>query len=231
LPRRGSIGGIKLDQNNRFVYKSLKSKVVDYLKEKIFLKDYIGGDRIIESKIAEELDISRAPVREAIKELESDGLVETIPRKGTFVIDFDQKEIQELFDIRVMLEERVFKILIESNLLSQEDYEYLENLINEMVEISESNKDENIKIIEVNKRDMKFHSYLWKKSNSKWTNKILTTLYNQLQLAMILDAKKEENLREASLKHKDILKCLKKESVKETKRAVINHIKSLSEMV
>ena len=48
---------------------------------------------------------------------------------------------------------------------------------------------------------------------------------------MIKKKKKEENLREASLKHRDILKCLKKESVKDTKQAVINHIKSLSEMV
>jgi len=220
-----------MNQRERFAHKSLKSSVVDYLREQIFLENYVGGDRIVESKVADELDISRAPVREAIKELENEGLVETIPRKGTFVVEFESDEIQELFDIRVMLEERVFKILIEENLLDEEDFHYLENLVNEMVEIAESDIDENEKIVEVNKRDMRFHSYLWSKSNSKWTNKILTTLYYQLQLAMIYDAKKEENLREASLKHKDILKCLKHESVKETKQAVIEHIKTLSEMV
>lgn len=220
-----------MNPKERFAHKSLKSSVVDYLREQIFLEDYVGGDRIVESKVAEELDISRAPVREAIKELESVGLVKTIPRKGTFVVEFDHDEIQELFDIRVMLEERVFKILIENDLMDEEDFDYLDRLVEEMVEIAESDRDENEKIVEVNKRDMRFHSYLWNKSNSKWTNKILTTLYYQLQLAMIIDAKKEENLREASLKHRDILKCLKKESVKETKQAVINHIKSLSEMV
>lgn len=220
-----------MNQRERFTHKSLKSSVVDYLREQIFLENYVGGDRIVESKVADELDISRAPVREAIKELENEGLVETIPRKGTFVVEFDPDEIQELFDIRVMLEERVFKILIKGKKLEKEDFDYLENLVEEMVEITESNMDDNEKIVEVNKRDMRFHSYLWNKSNSKWTNKILTTLYYQLQLAMIIDAKKEENLKEASLKHKDILKCLKKESVKETKKAVIDHIRTLSEMV
>src|SRR6056297_2771622 len=220
-----------MNPKKRFAHKSLKSSVVDYLKEQIFLENYLGGDRIIESKVADELDISRAPVREAIKELENKGLVETIPRKGTFVVEFELDEIQELFDIRVMLEERVFKILIEEEKMNEEDFNYLESLVEEMVKITESDMDDNLKIFEVNKRDMKFHSYLWKKANSKWTNKILTTLYYQLQLAMIIDAKKEENLKEASLKHKDILKYLKKESVKETKKAVIDHIRIFSEMV
>lgn len=220
-----------MNLESRFSHKSLKSEVVDYLKEQIFLENYVGGDRIVETNVADELDISRAPVREAIKELESQGLVETIPRKGTFVVEFDQDEIQELFDIRVMLEERVFKILIEEDLLDKEDFEYLEELVEEMVKIAESDKDKNEKIMLVNKRDMRFHSYLWSQSNSKWTNRILTTLYYQLQLAMIIDAKKEENLKEASLKHKDILKCLKENSVKKTKQAVIDHIKTLSEVV
>jgi len=215
----------------RFSHKSLKSEVADYLKEQIFLENYVGGDRIVESNVADELDVSRAPVREAIKELESQGLVETVPRKGTFVVEFNQDEIQELFDIRVMLEERVFEILIKQNILTEDDFEYLEDLVSEMVYIAESNKDKNEKIVLVNKRDMKFHSYLWKKSKSKWTNKILTTLYYQLQLAMIIDAKKEDNLKEASLKHKDIIKCLKEHSVKKTKQAVIDHIRTLSEMV
>jgi|AntRauTorckE6833_2_1112554.scaffolds.fasta_scaffold00339_12 DNA-binding GntR family transcriptional regulator len=216
---------------DRFSHKSLKSEVVDYLKEQIFLENYVGGDRIIETNVANELDVSRAPVREAIKELESQGLVETVPRKGTFVVEFNQYEIQELFDIRVMLEERVFKILIKEDLLTKDDFDYLEDLVSEMVQISQSNKDKNEKIVLVNKRDMKFHSYLWKKSKSKWTNKILTTLYYQLQLAMIIDAKKEDNLKEASLKHKDIIRCLKEHNVKKTKQAVIDHIRTLSEMV
>ncbi|MBS3812142.1 MAG: GntR family transcriptional regulator [Halanaerobiales bacterium] len=219
-----------MEKKENFSPKSLKSSVVEYLRERIFLEDYVGGDRIVESKVADDLDISRAPVREALKELENEGLVETIPRKGTFIVEFSQEEFQELFDIRVMLEERVFRILIKNNLLSEEDFDYLHKLVDEMVEIACSDKNDNKKLAEVNKRDIEFHSFLWCKSKSKWTNRLLTTLYYQLQLAMLIDAKKEENLREASLKHKDILRCLKNESVKDTKKAVIDHIRTLAEM-
>ena len=214
-----------------FEHKSLSKRVVDYLKEEIFMENYIGGDRIPEAKIAEELEISRAPVREAFKELENMGLVETISRKGTFVVDFKKEEVQELYEIRVMLEERVFNILIEEEKLNEEDFQHLEDLIDEMVDIANSSEDQNRKVFEVNKRDIKFHRYLWCKSDSKWTIRILTTLYNQLQLAMILDAKKEENLVQASLKHKKIINHLKDNDLKGTKEAVIEHIKTLSQKV
>jgi DNA-binding GntR family transcriptional regulator len=214
-----------------FKHKILSNRVVEYLKEEIFMENYIGGDRITESKIANELEISRAPVREAFKELENMGFVETISRKGTFVINFTQEEVQELYEIRVMLEERLFKILIEDQKLANDDYEHLEELIDEMVDIASSSKNQNKKVFEVNKRDIKFHRYLWSKSESKWTIKILTTLYNQLQLAMLLDAKKEENLVKASLKHKKILDSLKRNNLKDTKDAVIEHIKTLSQKV
>ncbi len=214
-----------------FSHKSLSSRVVEYLKEEIFMENYRGGDRILESRVAEELEISRAPVREALKELENQGLVNTIPRKGTFVVEFNQEEMQELFDIRVTLESRVFKILIKEKILTEEDFKYLNNLVEEMVKIAQSDEDDNYKILLVNRKDMKFHRYLWCKSNSKWTIKILTTLYNQLQLAMIMDAKKENNLTEASLKHKDILQRLKEYDLTKTKAAIIDHIRTLSQQL
>ena len=216
---------------NNFEPKSLSKQVVDYIKEEIFMENYTGGDRIPETKIANELNISRAPVREAFKELENMGFVEIISRKGTFVVDFKENEVQELYEIRVILEEKIFKKLIENNILTEDDFEYLEELIEDMVEIAKSDKNENEKVFEVNKLDMKFHRYLWCKSESKWTIKILTTLYNQLQLAMILDAKKEENLVKASLKHKKIIANLKNDDLEGTKNAVIEHIKTLSKKV
>lgn len=217
--------------NEKIQHKSLSGKVVDYLKKEIFMENYTGGDRIPESKIAEELNISRAPVREAFKELENMGFVEIVSRKGTFVVDFKESEVQELYEIRVILEEKIFKKLVENKTLTEDDFEYLEELVEDMVKIAKSDKNENEKVYEVNKLDMKFHRYLWCKSESKWTIKILTTLYNQLQLAMILDAKKEENLVKASLKHKKIIASLRNDDLEGTINAVIEHIKTLSKKV
>ncbi len=220
-----------MDIKKRFSHNSLSNMVVQYLKEEIFLENYKEGDRILEAQIAEELDISRAPVREAIKELENQGLVETIPRKGTFVIQLSQKDIQELFNIRIMLENRLLEKIINEDLLDEEDFKYLEGLVQDMIKTAESTEDENRKVLEVNKRDVAFHHHLWKKSESKWTIKILTGLYFQLQLAMLIDAKKEENLVQSAKQHFNIIKSLQEKDCKKAKESLRNHIITLSQRV
>ncbi len=218
-------------KSNDFNHKSLSSKVFEYLKEEIFLGNYKSGDRILESKIAEELNISRAPVREAIKELESQGLVINIPRKVSFVVEFSREEIKELFDIRVLLENRVIKILIDNFILNNHDYHELELIVDKMVAIyNDKELDKKEKIIGMNKQDFAFHSYLWKKSSSsKYTVKILTSLYYQLKLAMFRDFKSEDNLFTSAKKHYNIIKYLKKRDITQTKKVLIDHIVSYNE--
>ncbi len=111
--------------NKQFKHQSLSDKVAEYLKREIFLENYQGGDHILEAKVAKELDVSRAPVREAIKELEKEGLIETIPRKGSFVASFNKEDIKEVFEIRVLLESRMMEIIIENDLLKEEDFAIL----------------------------------------------------------------------------------------------------------
>ncbi|MFN2341690.1 MAG: GntR family transcriptional regulator, partial [Halanaerobium sp.] len=106
-------------------YQSLSEKVAEHLKREIFLENYQGGDRILEARVAEELSVSRAPVREAIKELEKAGLVETVPRKGSFVVSFEESDIKEIFEIRVILEGRMMELIIQNDLLDEKDFNHL----------------------------------------------------------------------------------------------------------
>jgi len=217
-------------KSKKFYHKSLSSKVVEFLKEEIFSKNYKPGDRILESKIAGDFNISRAPVREAIKELESQGLVINIPRKGSFVVEFTRDEIKELYDIRILLESRIIKLLINDSILNDEDYNRLELIVDKMVKISkEKGINRKEKIIEMNKQDVAFHNYLWEKSCSKYIVKILSSLHNQLKLVMIIDLKMEDNLVESAKQHYDIIKFLKKKDIVNTKKAIINHIISYNE--
>lgn len=218
-----------------FSHKSLSLRVVDHLKEEIFLERYKGGERILESKVAEELNISRAPVREAIKELENMGLIINIPRKGSFVVEFTEEDVREIFDIRVLLEMKIIERLIEEKNLTEKDFEYLTNIIDEMVDIAKEDSDSNYKVINVNKKDMAFHKYLWEKSGSKWTKKILANIFNQLQLAMLIDAKMESSLIDSAKKHYQIIENIKRGDLNGTRDAIIDHIvtykKELKEQV
>lgn len=219
-----------MEFKTNFAHKSLSSKVEEYLKEQILLEKYRGGERILESNIAEELNISRAPVREAITKLENQGIVQSIPRKGSFVVEFSKEDIKEIYDIRIILENRIMNILIRDNMLSGEDYNKLERIIDEMVNIAQKDKlEENRKHLELNKKDVEFHSYLWNKSRSKWTKRILSNLHYQLKLAMISDYKLEENLVAAAKIHYRILNQLKNGDLEKVIKTVKAHIISYNQ--
>lgn len=217
--------GEKMNEKN-FRYRKLSTRVAEYLKRQIFLGNYQGGDHIPEKEIADELDVSRAPVREAIQNLEKRGLLKTIPRRGSFVESFAEEDIKEIFEIRIMLEGRVLDTLIDKALLSEEDFMKLEGFIDDMVDIVNQDIKEREKVVELNEADINFHKYLWKKSKRELTRNLLDRIYNQLKLAMIVDTRLEDDLESSARDHHKIITALKNKDSEAAQKALIDHIVS-----
>lgn len=203
---------------------NLSKIVVDYIKESILAGLYKEGDHILETEVANTLGISRAPVREAIKELEKEGIVITLPRRGTFVTKFSLEDIREVFEIRMLLENNIFKILIYEDKLSVEDYTKLENLVLDMEIIANSSADDKEKSIKLNLKDMEFHRYLWEKSGSKRRVKILEQIFFQLRMAMLYDTNETGDLIKTATDHYEIIKALKGKDIFKCKEALQKHI-------
>ncbi|MHB1405375.1 MAG: GntR family transcriptional regulator [Desulfitobacteriaceae bacterium] len=205
-------------------HENLSAIVIKYLKRKILIGEFKEGDHIPEANVAEELGISRAPVREGIRELQNQGLVQFVPRKGNFVAKFNMEDVKEIFDIRIQLENSVLEILIKEKLLSAKDIEKLYGIIDEMVAIANEDGNNPTKIVRLNEKDMEFHIFLWRKSNSKRRIKILTDLFFQLQMAMVIDTKLTGNLDVTAKEHNDIMKYLVLGDLENCKQALKNHI-------
>lgn len=88
------------------LYKSLPDVVYGRLRQRILEGDLSSGDWLKQEEVAAQYDISRVPVREALSRLEREGLLAFKPRRGYAVASFDVDEIEEIFDIRTILEER-----------------------------------------------------------------------------------------------------------------------------
>ena len=82
---------------------SLPEQIAARLSERIVSGTYSPGQRIMEQNVAEEFEVSRGPVREALRLLEKDGLVMILPRRGAQVTNPSIEEVNEIFDIRAML--------------------------------------------------------------------------------------------------------------------------------
>ena len=95
---------MRLGDAYREAYRPLREVVAEHLRSMILSGELAAGERLLEDKLAERLGVSRNPVREAIRVLETTGLVEVVPRQGAYVCQPDLSELRHLLDVRGALE-------------------------------------------------------------------------------------------------------------------------------
>ncbi len=108
---------------------TIRQQVYQILREEILNGSLQEGQWLQELEISRRLGVSRSPVREALRELSADGLVSEIPNKGVFVRTFTTKDIEEVFEVRVLLENHAIESLYR---LSDNDRMRLEETIKEL---------------------------------------------------------------------------------------------------
>jgi DNA-binding GntR family transcriptional regulator len=106
---------------------SVREKTYDYLKSNILSGRFVQGERLAEEHLAEEIGVSRTPVREALHKLEQDGLIEPLESRGFCVPMDSPEEIEDLFELRAVLEGYTLKIICER--ITDEQIVKLEEII------------------------------------------------------------------------------------------------------
>ena len=109
----------------RKVINTIRGQVYELLKQAICDGEFEPGQWLQENELAEKLSVSRSPIREALRQLAADGLVIEVPNKGVFVREFTAKDIEEIFDIRVLMENYAIDKMNEH--LTEEDSTQLKN--------------------------------------------------------------------------------------------------------
>ncbi|WP_220683508.1 GntR family transcriptional regulator, partial [Proteus mirabilis] len=105
----------------------IRERVFTYLKNAILEGEYQAGDRLIERELAEKLNISRTPIREALLRLESLGFVKTLPRKGVVVTKITYEDVLEVFTILTSLE--VLAVKLAAQKMDEETASELDQMI------------------------------------------------------------------------------------------------------
>ena len=193
--------------------KSLSNMVYRDLKEKILKNKLLPGDKLVEMEIASKLDVSRTPVREALKKLEKEGLVTSFPRKSYIVSKISVKEAKNLYIVRKSLEPLCVELLAEKGLTEKTQYfkevnedlriaiendeeELAQNLIIEwnMALVKSLNNEILIEVMTmVNKRLYRFGNFIFRnKENYQRHYENLQNIYN------LIEEKKPEEARKAS---------------------------------
>jgi len=94
----------ELPDDNPLVVPTIQESIADRLRNLILGRHLGPGERLVQSELAEQLGVSRTPIREALYELASDGLVVLLPHKGASVADFSLEDLKDIYSIRIPLE-------------------------------------------------------------------------------------------------------------------------------
>ena len=94
--------GLKVNENE---YLPLRDVVFNTLRRAILRGELVPGQRLMEIQLAEKMGVSRTPVREALRQLELEGLVQIIPNKGAVVVGVTEKDIEDIYVIRMRMED------------------------------------------------------------------------------------------------------------------------------
>lgn len=147
-------GHVVLQPNNSVIMqKPLSELISDQLKQKIWNEEIQFGERLLETEFAEHYDVSRSTIREALKILESEELVVSQARKGTYVADFTDKDVNEMIELRTLVESHAFMQAMPR--LESEHIQKLEEIVGWM-KLRADEKDWN-GLFDL---DMQFHSYV-----------------------------------------------------------------------
>jgi len=111
-------------------HRTLADEAFNYLSAQILSGELRAGERLIESELAEKLSISRAPIREALTELERQGLAYSVARKGVFVRSWTKQDLWEVAILRATLEALAVQLAVPH--ITEDDLDFLEQTIEEM---------------------------------------------------------------------------------------------------
>jgi len=146
---------------------TLRAHVVKVLSAGILSGKYRPGDRLNESQIARELNISRIPVREALSQLQEQGLVQNRERRGMFVTNIGHEEVQQISSLRFILETEALRLAQKH--MTPEVLAALDRLVQKM-------DDWDSTLLEAAALDLEFHRTLWKAAGNPYLERMLNGL-------------------------------------------------------
>ena len=119
-------------------HKPLPDKIAEYIRNQIIQGKLKPGEKILEAQLAEDLNISRTPIREAIRLLECEGFVELLPRRGAIVKDFSEKDLQDTVEVKACLESLAAELIMDK--ITDKTLSRLESIIENEIKILNENK-------------------------------------------------------------------------------------------
>lgn len=201
---------------------ALKNVAYEYLLNAIMSYELKPGQVIVEQEVSDQLGISRTPIREAFKQLESEGLVHHFPSRGTFVTNLTVQDVEEIFQLREMFELTALKSAIHR--ITEEELRYIEGRLRYL---DDKKSEEPSTKEEFYGSDRELHELIMKYSGNSRMVKFHRTLEAQLERLRRISSMTPMRLSKSRQEHLDILNALSDRDLDAATDALRLHLRNI----
>lgn len=203
---------------------SLQEQTLDVIRQAILNGEFKPGYVLTETELSSQLGVSRAPIREAIRILNTEGLVETVPYHGSTVRLLSKKDIHELYSMRMTLETFAVRQII-----AQANPDHIVQLRNLYTEMEQAGQAKDIK--SVNKVDRVFHDELIAMSNHGLLESMWQMVAMRVRQVMALRNRKNSDLTQIARNHIPIIDAIEAGDEALAIRLLEEHIASAGDLM
>lgn len=203
---------------------SIREVVYDKLKTAILSGAFEDGERLVEHDIAEQLQVSRTPVREALRRLESEGILEALPKQGLVVKDYSDDEIREIYLIREALESLAAEYAAKN--ATDDDIAELECLVEKMDDAMKSGSHDSDDAILAHQN---FSEAYNRASHMPTLVRIIESLKDQLARCRTVSLRGADRRNAAHREHRELFEALRLRDPERAARLTRIHLKNATE--
>jgi DNA-binding GntR family transcriptional regulator len=196
---------------------TLGDRTIEIIERAVLDGSIRSGHRIVEMELARRLGISKAPVREALKKLEGDGIVQRLPRRGYIVKPITLQGVNDFFDVMFIIEPVVAKLAIKKK--NDSVCEQIDEIIEEMKDSLK--KEDYISYLRLNEE---FHGLFYKLVENEWIIKICQMLRKQARILRSLSLFTKDRFTSSIKEHISIIDAFKKGNAELLAKAVKFHL-------
>ena len=205
-------------------YLPLRDVVFNTLRKAILKGELKPGERLMEIALAERLGVSRTPVREAMRKLELEGLVVMIPRRGAQVANITEKDLNDVLEVRMALE----NLSIENACKKMTEEQLAE--LKRAAKVFEATMEEG-NLVKLAEADVAFHEVIYQSSDTRRLNQVLNNLREQIYRYRVEYLKEEETRKLLVKEHDEIYEAIRNRDVKTAQEISYQHIENQREAI
>lgn len=200
----------------------LREDVRDAIMNAILDGMFQPGDRIVESRVARQLGVSQATVREALREIEAFGIIATSTNRGAFVRPLTTRDVVEMYDMRALLEGHAARLAVQR--LSDEDLARLEALVDEQVQLASSGQ-----VREMIARDVDFHEFICAAADHSLLMQLWSRIHPHLWTFVAVQGLIDMPPMEVASRHRAVVDALRSKDPDQAEQAMSDHLLELRE--